>query len=112
MAALGDVQENEAILDIGPKTVEMLAEIAKSSKSVLWNGPLGNYENGFTDGTEGVARAIAGSGAHSVVGGGDTIAAIEHLGIGEQFSFISTGGGAMLDFLAEGGLPGINALNS
>ncbi|MBY0110896.1 phosphoglycerate kinase [Patescibacteria group bacterium] len=112
VAELGDVKDDEAILDIGPKTVEMLAEIAQNSKSVLWNGPLGNYENGFTDGTEGVARAIAGSGAHSVVGGGDTIAAIEHLGIGEQFSFISTGGGAMLDFLAEGTLPGIEALNS
>ncbi|MEK9160932.1 MAG: phosphoglycerate kinase [Patescibacteria group bacterium] len=112
VAELSDVKEDEAILDVGPKTVEMLAEIAKNSKSVLWNGPLGNYENGFTDGTEGAARAIAGSGAHSVVGGGDTIAAIEYLGIGEQFSFISTGGGAMLDFLAEGTLPGIEALNS
>ena len=108
---LSDVQENEAILDIGPETSALLADIVKNSKSVLWNGPLGNYENGFTDGTESLAKAIVASGAHSVMGGGDSIAVVENLGLADKFSFISTGGGAMLDFLAEGTLPGIEALN-
>ncbi len=107
---LSDVKENEAILDIGPETSTLLADIVKDSKSVLWNGPLGNYENGFTDGTENLAKAIVASGAHSVMGGGDSIAVVENLGLADKFSFISTGGGAMLDFLAEGTLPGIEAL--
>jgi len=108
---LSDVKDDEAILDIGPETSALLADIVKESKSVLWNGPLGNYENGFTDGTENLAKAIVASGAHSVMGGGDSIAVVENLGLADKFSFISTGGGAMLDFLAEGTLPGIEALN-
>lgn len=111
IAALSDVKEDEAILDVGPETNALLAGIVASAKSVLWNGPLGNYENGFTDGTEALARAVAGSSAHSVMGGGDSIAVVEDLGLADKFSFISTGGGAMLDFLAEGTLPGIEALN-
>jgi phosphoglycerate kinase len=71
---------------------------------------LGNYENGFTQATDALAAAVAKSGARSVVGGGDTIAAIEALHILDKFSFVSTGGGAMLDFLAAGTLPGIAAL--
>ena len=81
-------------------------------KTILWNGPLGNYENGFTDATDAFARAVAASGARSVVGGGDTIASIENLGLLSHFSFVSTGGGAMLDFLAKGTLPGIEALDN
>ncbi|MEK7510657.1 MAG: phosphoglycerate kinase [Patescibacteria group bacterium] len=104
------VAPNEAILDNGPKTIEMLAELVGSAKTVLWNGPLGNYEHGFTEGTEALAKVIAYSKAHSIVGGGDTIAAIEKLGLDDHFSFISTGGGAMLDYLADGSLPGIEAL--
>jgi 3-phosphoglycerate kinase len=110
VAELDSVQKNDVILDAGPKTVEMLAHAFKNAKSILWNGPLGKYENGFTDATEGVARAVAASGAYSVVGGGDTVAAIEKLGEGTSFSFISTGGGAMLDFLAEGSLPALTVL--
>ncbi len=106
-----DVGTNEAILDNGPESIAMLAERAQKAKTVLWNGPLGNYENGFTEGTESLARAIAASNAHSIVGGGDTVAAIEKLGVSNRFSFISTGGGAMLDFLAKGTLPGIEPLN-
>jgi len=109
-AKVTDVKAGEAILDVGPETVARLAEHAQGAKAVLWNGPLGNYENGFTEGTEALARAIAASGAHSVVGGGDTVAAIEKLGLSGRFSFISTGGGAMLDFLAKGTLPGLEAL--
>ena len=105
-----DVGAEEAILDNGPKSVAMLAERIGKAKTVLWNGPLGNYENGFTEGTESLALAIAGSNAHSIVGGGDTVAAIEKLGVSSRFSFISTGGGAMLDFLAKGTLPGLEPL--
>ena len=71
---------------------------------------MGKYEDGFSDATDSFARATASSGARSVVGGGDTVAAIENLGLLPHFSFVSTGGGAMLDFLAKGTLPGIDAL--
>jgi phosphoglycerate kinase len=109
-AALNDTQPDEMILDDGPQTVAMLAARVKEAKTILWNGPLGNYENGFTDATEALAKLIAESGAHSILGGGDTVAAIEKLGISDRISFISTGGGAMLDFLAKGTLPGISVL--
>jgi phosphoglycerate kinase len=108
---VADVRPDEVILDAGPGTSALLAQLAANTHSILWNGPLGNYENGFTDATDALASAVAASTAHSVVGGGDTIAAIERLGLLPRFSFVSTGGGAMLDFLAEGTLPGIEALN-
>lgn len=104
------ITSDEAILDIGPQTVEMLAPIVTRFKTVLWNGPLGNYENGFVDGTESVAILIAKSKAHSMIGGGDTIAAVEKLGLNDHFSFISTGGGAMLGYLVDGKLPGVEVL--
>ncbi|MDB5265035.1 MAG: Phosphoglycerate kinase [Parcubacteria group bacterium] len=111
VAATDDVQPEEAILDDGPKTSEMLNGYVAKAKTVLWNGPLGNYEHGFTDGTEAFAHAIAKSPTHSIVGGGDTVAAIEKRGLTDHISFISTGGGAMLDFLAYGTLPGLKALD-
>jgi 3-phosphoglycerate kinase len=80
------------------------------SKFILWNGPLGNYEIGFKDSTLELAKKIADSEAMSIVGGGDTVASIAELGLSSKFSFISTGGGAMLDFLANETLPGIEAL--
>ena len=110
VASLTDVAPNEAILDAGPKSIESLAALVADAKSILWNGPLGNFENGFTNATYGVASLIAKSSAHSIVGGGDTVAAIEAQNASEHFSFISTGGGAMLDFLADGTLPGLAAL--
>lgn len=109
-ALLSDVHDTEAILDAGPKTVASLETLVQQASFVLWNGPLGNFENGFTDATAALATAIARSSAYSVVGGGDTIAAIEEQKANEHFSFISTGGGAMLDFLAYGTLPGIAVL--
>ena len=112
IASLGQVRPDEVILDHGPGTVTLFSNLAKKSKTVLWNGPLGNYENGFIDATDAFARAIASSGAHSIVGGGDTVASIEGLGLLSRFSFVSTGGGAMLDFLAKGTLLGIDALES
>ncbi len=108
----GEVRPDEIILDHGPATCALLADFVKKSKGILWNGPLGNYENGFIDATYTLARAIAASGAHSVVGGGDTVASIENLGLLPHFSFVSTGGGAMLEFLSRGSLPGIDALES
>ncbi|MFA6414431.1 MAG: phosphoglycerate kinase [Candidatus Paceibacterota bacterium] len=110
VAVAGQIRHDDVILDHGPGTSALLSGLAHASKTILWNGPLGNYENGFRDATEALARAIAASSARSVVGGGDTIAAIEDLGLLSQFSFVSTGGGAMLEFLAKGTLPGIEAL--
>jgi len=105
------VVKDGAILDLGAGTTVLLADLAKKAKTILWNGPLGKYEYGFTSATDAFARAVADSGAYSVIGGGDTVAAIEGLGLLPRFSFVSTGGGAMLDFLAAGTLPGIEALN-
>jgi phosphoglycerate kinase len=112
IAPLGDVHPDEIILDHGPRTSALLAALAEKAETVLWNGPLGRYEDGFSDATDDFARAVAGSGARSVIGGGDTVAAIEGLGLLSRFSFVSTGGGAMLAFLARGTLPGIDALKA
>ncbi|MFI5260241.1 MAG: phosphoglycerate kinase [Candidatus Paceibacteria bacterium] len=112
VAGLEDVHPDDVILDHGPGTIALLAHLAKSSKTILWNGPLGKYENGFIDTTDALARAVADSGARSTLGGGDTVAAIENLGLLSRFSFVSTGGGAMLDFLATGSLPGIDVLDN
>jgi phosphoglycerate kinase len=106
----GDVHADEAILDAGPETVTELGRFIAHAKTILWNGPVGNFENGFSMQTESIARLVAESPAQSYIGGGDTEAAIEKLGIAEHFTFVSTGGGAMLDFLVDGKLPGIDAL--
>jgi phosphoglycerate kinase len=108
---LDNVPDDKAILDDGVQTTQMLAQFVKVAKTILWNGPLGNYEKGFVRGTHALAAEIACSGAYSILGGGDTVAAVEGLGISDKFSFISTGGGAMLDFLAKGTLPGLTVLD-
>ncbi len=103
------------IVDIGPKTLEMLKSKIESSKFILWNGPTGIYQEGYGEATQELARIIANAtaaGCISVVGGGDTVAAIEEIGLSDKFTFVSSGGGAMLDFLAKGTLPGIEALNT
>lgn len=105
-----EVLPEESILDSGPKTVERLSEHAKKSKFILWNGPLGNYEAGYGEATLALAKAILGSKVKAVVGGGDTVAAIAEGKMKSKNSFISTGGGAMLDFLSRGTLPGIDAI--
>ncbi len=106
-----EVKVGESILDAGEKAVSALAVLARKSKLVVWNGPLGDYENGFEKGTEELAKVLADSGAKTIVGGGDTLAVIHKLGIEDKFSFISTAGGAMLDFLIAETLPGIDALS-
>jgi len=107
------IEENDAILDIGPLTEKRYQEIIMQSKSIIWNGPLGYTEKAeFRKGSEFIARAIVESGARACVGGGQTVALLENMGIVKQFEFISTGGGAMLEFLGGKKLPGIEALNS
>lgn len=112
IARAGQVRPDEVILDHGPETSTLLADLAQTAKNILWNGPLGNYEDGFTDATDSFARAVSASNARSIVGGGNTVASIEGLDLLSHFSFVSTGGGAMLDFLAKGTLPGIEALDN
>jgi len=108
--SLDNISQNEKIVDAGPKTMEILRKLIAQAQFILWNGPLGEYEAGFSDGTKNLATMIAQSQAKSVVGGGDTVAAITTLGLENKFSFVSTAGGAMLDFLANETLPGIEAL--
>ncbi len=106
----GGVLPNEKILDVGSKTIECIAPYIQNAKTILWNGPLGNYEGGYGEATQRCAGLIAQSDAYSVVGGGDTVAAIEALGLQDSFGFLSTAGGAMLHFLEYKTLPGIEAL--
>ncbi len=104
------VLDGTRIEDAGPKTIENLKLRIESSKFILWNGPLGEFEKSYKTGTLELAKLIANSEAETIVGGGDTLSAIKELGLLDKFSFVSTGGGAMLDFLATGTLVGIEAL--
>ena len=106
------VKENESILDMGPKTIKLFLESIKNAKTIVWNGPLGVVEKKPFDRTsEILAKAIVQSKAYSIVGGGDTAAFIKKLGLEKKFNYVSTGGGAMLEYLANETLPGIEALN-
>lgn len=105
---VGDVEAGWRILDIGPKTVQLFAEQIERAKTVVWNGPVGVFEMApFAKGTFGVARALAASSATSIVGGGDSAAAIAQAGLTDQIDHVSTGGGASLEFLEGVELPGI-----
>ena len=103
-----EIKDDEQILDLGDESAERLAEILKNAKTILWNGPVGVFEfPNFRKGTEIVARAIAESEAFSIAGGGDTLAAIDLFGIADQISYISTGGGAFLEFVEGKKLPAV-----
>ena len=100
------------ILDIGDETMRHYMDIVGKAKTIIWNGPLGLFENPvFAKGTNEIAQAIVASSAFKIIGGGDTISAVDKIGLLEKFDFVSTGGGAMLAFLAGDKLPGIEALN-
>jgi phosphoglycerate kinase len=111
--APGDVQADEMILDIGPRTAAALAERLKSAGTIVWNGPVGVFEiDAFAKGTHAIGRAIAESKAFSIAGGGDTLAAIAKFGLEKRISYISTGGGAFLEFLEGKKLPAVEALEA
>jgi phosphoglycerate kinase len=107
------VADDEMILDIGPQTADMYAALIAKAGTVVWNGPVGVFEfDAFGKGTETLARAIAASNAFSIAGGGDTLAAVDKYGIADQVSYISTGGGAFLEFLEGKELPAVTALKA
>jgi|SRR3989344_3507382 len=103
---------DEKIVDAGPRTIDQIADLLNDVKFVIWNGPLGDYEKDFSEGTENLARVLVESRVETIIGGGDTIACVRRLGLLDKFSFVSTGGGAMVEFLARGTLPGIDALTN
>ncbi|HUO50330.1 MAG TPA: phosphoglycerate kinase [Candidatus Paceibacterota bacterium] len=108
------ITKDEKMVDIGPDTIALLAPMIEPSSFILWNGPTGLYEDGYTHFTQALAEVVAHAvsrGAKAVIGGGDTIAAIEESGFDtSRLGFLSTGGGAMLEYLLQGSLPGIDAL--
>ena len=104
------VTAGDMIVDAGPETIRNLQSIVGGASLIVWNGPLGFYEEGFTEGTRELLALVSGSRATSIIGGGDTVALIDEMGAIGKFSFVSTGGGAMLDYLANETLPGIDAL--
>ncbi|PXZ85444.1 phosphoglycerate kinase, partial [Pseudomonas aeruginosa] len=108
---IAEVADDDMILDIGPQTAAQFAELLKTSKTILWNGPVGVFEfDQFGEGTRTLANAIADSAAFSIAGGGDTLAAIDKYGIAERISYISTGGGAFLEFVEGKVLPAVEIL--
>jgi phosphoglycerate kinase len=111
IASVRDVGADEMILDIGPDTAAAYAERLGKAGSIVWNGPVGVFENPeFAAGTRRIAEAVAASAAFSIAGGGDTLAAIEQFGVGDRISYISTGGGAFLEFLEGKTLPAVATL--
>lgn len=114
VADVDDVREDEMILDVGPKTAAMLGEILRTAGTIVWNGPVGVFEmTPYAEGTRVMAEAIAAAtdaGAFSIAGGGDTVAAVEKFGVEKRISYISTGGGAFLEFLEGKTLPAVAVL--
>ncbi|MEK7148437.1 MAG: phosphoglycerate kinase [Patescibacteria group bacterium] len=107
---VNELSTKDNIVDVGPETIKNISALLKKIKLVVWNGPLGYYEGGFDKGTIALLNAITKSPAVSIIGGGDTAVIVEKLGIENKLSFVSTGGGATLDYLVDGKLPGIDAI--
>ncbi len=112
ISRVSDIRSTEKVIDVGPQTAAAWAAKIEAAPFVLWNGPLGVYEKGFKDGTDALAEALAKTKARAVVGGGDTAAAVEKYQFDPARVFVSTGGGAMLEYLADGTLPGVEALKN
>ena len=112
VARIEDIQKDEAIMDIGPETAKLLSQAVKKAKTVLWNGPFGKYEESYAKkGTQQVLQVLAkNKTCMSIIGGGDIVAVVSSMNLEKKFSFVSTGGGATLEFLAKGTLPGIKVL--
>jgi len=109
--SLQDIQSDDNIIDYGPLTSAKVAEIIKTAGTILWNGPVGVFEmDAFAKGTEIISHAIAESSAFSIAGGGDTLAAVDKYNIADKVSYISTGGGAFLEFLEGKKLPAVAIL--
>jgi phosphoglycerate kinase len=105
------VEADEMILDIGPRTTALYVQMVKSAGTIVWNGPVGVFEiDQFGAGTESLARAVADSAAFSIAGGGDTLAALEKYGVTDRISYVSTGGGAFLEYLEGKTLPAVAVL--
>jgi len=108
---VADVTDTDMILDVGPETAKAFADILKSSKTILWNGPVGVFEvDQFGEGTKTLSLAIAESAGFSIEGGGDTLAAIDKYQVADQIGYISTGGGAFLEFVEGKTLPAVAVL--
>jgi phosphoglycerate kinase len=111
IAPYDDLPDGWLGLDIGPETRDVFAERIRSARTIFWNGPMGVFEwPRFAEGTKAVAQAVADADAYSVVGGGDSVRAISELGLAEQVSWVSTGGGASLELLEGKELPGVAAI--
>ena len=109
--SIREIPANQMGLDLGPASVEQFAVALRAAKTIVWNGPMGVFEKApFAAGTVGVARAVVGGAAFSVIGGGDTIAAVNQAGVADRIGYISTAGGAFLEFLEGQTLPGVEAL--
>ena len=110
LVGTNEISDKEMVLDVGLPSIEALAPIIAKAKLILWNGPMGYYEGGYVQGTEELLKLLAKAKGETIIGGGDTSVLVERKKLSHKFTFVSTGGGATLDFLAKGTLPGIKAL--
>ena len=109
--SIDEIEEDDLILDIGPQTAELYCDIINQTQTTIWNGPLGVFEfKAFSEGTAELGNAVAANQGFSIVGGGDTVAVVEQMGISDSIGYISTGGGAFLDFVQNGTLPILDLL--
>jgi phosphoglycerate kinase len=109
--SIDEIEEDDLILDIGPQTAELYCDIINQTQTTIWNGPLGVFEfKAFSEGTTELGNAVAANQGFSIVGGGDTVAVVEQMGISDSIGYISTGGGAFLDFVQNGTLPILDLL--